>query len=388
MITHYDESMRMKEPYGSSYRAVISDLASVGPSNITDAVKRAAASLDWSTMMTYQIFAMARYASYGHITYDVGPVMQAMLSSTSVKGLTGKDLRFPVDCFYVNLSKCDWHFWVGEKIGWAKVRGAYVTKGCLHGAPEEESFSVAVYGHVPGTVAGSPEGTAMFWFSLLSDHDDLDAALTETLQSANNQVIGYNPYEEPMLAVNADHVPYRDKKKRMTVEELSRLNVLALNRCLLNLMVYLGSENAETKKAPKSARRRSLEAKLKKADQRQNFSSARKIMTQIDRMSKASVTYIGWETERKHAAKRVGTKGVRGSLGRMWRTGHYRRQWVGPKQDENGLPQLGDKQVLRWIEPYEINKDMAVNMRKRLRKVREPSVHQYVGWKRKRGQHG
>jgi hypothetical protein len=333
-----------------------------------------------------------------------------MLASTSLKGIRQGDIKLPFPSFYIALDDCDWKLWGGPDTEWHPLTGIYVSMNSCFG--EKDVMTVFLWGK-ENAKSRIPGDDASFWYRLHLDEifggtkkPELEKHLTAALPS-DTSVTAYDEngmddamrhntdiskslkemFNDPEQEVVENHFSMhfednmfaspgtralgdRDSKKYYN-------QVIEVNRFIINFLLYLTAENADLKKAPNkdSFRRKEVEKKLTKATQRKNARQMRKLASKLASLSQARVTYVGRDLEEKlkgHAGITREYKGRR-SLGYGWRPGYWNHYWTGSKKNASGEAQKGDKRIRKWVEAYEVNKDLEKLVDSRIRKVVEPA---------------
>ena len=359
-----------------------------------------------STAMS--IYSMLGYKHFGQNTYAMGPVLQHMLAKTSLKGVQIEEVKLPFESFYIAFEDCDWNLWGGDVTQWHQLAGAYVSYGgpeCRH-EDRLKGITVLLWGkeNDKSRMAGDD---ATFWYSINLDdaklertlnglapilHEDmkeeivdLETYLKDMLEDPDREVLEWNDgtvgeWDDGTIG-NGDHlmkVGTMFASSPNPADRRKELNsiIAAVNRCIINFLLYIQSDTADIGDTvhKNSARKAELMKKLQKYTKRGNQRQQRKVKQRLATLSEARITYIGQKIEKKARAQGITGKAMRQSLGRMWRPGYYNYYWTGSKKDEQGTIRLGSHRIRKWIEPYEINKDMARLVDSRIRKVVEPEV--------------
>jgi len=343
-----------------------------------------------STAMS--IYSMLGYKHFGQNTYALGPVLQHMLAKTSLKGVQIEEVKLPFESFYIAFEDCDWNLWGGDVTQWHQLAGAYVSYGgpdCKH-EDRLKGITVLLWGkeNDKSRMAGDD---ATFWYSidfkkalapilhenLKEEICDLETYLKDMLEDPDREVLEWNDGTvgdgNQFIKVGTMFASSPNPADRR--KELNSI-IAAINRCIVNFLLYIQSDTADVGETihKNAARKAELTKKLQKYTKRGNQRQQRKIQQRLATLSEARITYIGQKIEKKARSRGITGKAMRQSLGRMWRPGYYNYYWTGSKKDEQGTIRLGTHRIRKWIEPYEINKDMARLVDSRIRKVVEPEI--------------
>jgi len=336
-----------------------------------------------------QIYSMLGYKHFGQNTYALGPVLQHMLAKTSLKGVEIDEIKLPFESFYIAFEDCDWNLWGGDVTQWHQLTGAYVSYGCpnLDFKDRMNGITVLLWGK-ENENSRCVGDDATFWYTMdltatkgsIDNEEiyDLETYLKDMLEDPDREVLEWNNGLDDRSEFQYLKPDVMFEKAQNPSNRRAELNttIAAINRCIVNFLLYIQSDTADVGETVKTntARRASLDKKYKKYAKRGNKRQQRKLAAKLATISEARITYIGQKIEKKARARGITGKSMRRSLGRMWRPGYYNYYWTGTKKDEFGNARLGTHKVRRWIEPYEINKDMARLVDSRIRKVVEPEV--------------
>ena len=365
-------------------RAMTESVDNSDPSQTEEIVSRY---VGFSSSSTYSALSMLGYRKYGQNSYCVGPILQTMLASTSLKGIRQADIKLPFPSFYIALDDCDWKLWGGPDTEWHPLTGIYVSMNSCFG--EEDVMTVFLWAK-ENAKSRMPGDDASFWYRLHLDEifgsveeqevatppsrTDISKSLKEMFNDPDQEVVenhfSMHFEDDKFISPGTRALGDRDSKKYYK-------QMIEVNRFIINFLLYLTAENADLKDAPNkdSLRRKEVTKKLIKATQRKNARQMRKLASKLAALSQARVTYVGRELEEKlkgHAGITREYKGRR-SLGYGWRPGYWNHYWTGSKKNASGEAQKGDKRIRKWVEAYEVNKDLEKLVDSRIRKVVEPA---------------
>lgn len=301
------------------------------------------------------------YRHFGMQSYCIGPGLQHMLSETSIKGIASSDIKVPFPTFYLALEDSPFELWGGPGCRWTPVHGMYVS---LNNPIFGDQNHLMVY-----MVSLVKRHCASFWYTINLDHagDDLPGAMNTVL---NGSIM--NPDDENAAAAKKMLAEY-EGKEGVKRNKQNAHNALAF---LVNFLLYITSQDAELRKEPRSyALYNNIMAKIRKAESRGHHHKVHDLEMRLTAKKKPHVTWVAERTEKRLRDKGIIVNGESGrsQLTRFWRKGHWHHYWVGPKRDEFGNEQLGDRRILKWVEPCVVNADRAASVTKRVRRISEPA---------------
>ena len=261
------------------------------------------------------------FMAYGQQVYALEPTLERMLGKTDVSRVAKDMLRFPFDCFYIDLRDSDQVLWDGVSKS-VPVRGIYVAPD-LKG---EGNVKLLFWGHEKG----DPTDDATQWLTLnlksarFADCGkiDIDRTFREIYLNSENETSIRGLARQP--DENSSILGRRGPGGFDSMNYLLRL--------VVNALLYINSkqESVTVKRTKRRAPRRARRA--------------------LSRASAPTVRVLG----RKYQTKKYSGFGD-GDGRRRIVPGHWREVWVGKKTDEFGNARLGSHRESRWILPYIVN---------------------------------
>jgi hypothetical protein len=282
--------------------------------------------------------SMVKYGYYGQQTFQIGPELQEMFCQTSLESVPREALLLPYPCFYLDLPKCPWKIWGGDRTGWHTLSGAYVML-------KDDYLVIVMWGRENKSSAGiGDDATVWMKISLdecFTDHGDIENYLDWLLQPGQSSRMSNDSGVEGPSGMEI-HL----KQKEAYTNTY---------RVAINLILYLQTEAAETDK-DKNNRAEDLTKKIARA---KNPGKKKKHERQLAKLSKATIVKVGQTLEAKMAA----TRSLPGVRRAQWVRGHWHRYWTG-----KGRTTL----TPRWIHPYPKNVDAEAVVEKRTYEVTQP----------------
>lgn len=328
---------------------------------------------------------LQEFTRFGQQIYVVGPVLQEMLSRTSLKNVDVGTLRAPLASIYVATPDSRWQIWGGVVTQWHQVAGLYLSLATVYLPQDEKKLATLRKLGVAPTVRMGPSDTevrcltyyvwgaenrhsrgpgddASFRVTIQLDTSaDLEQQLLERLEKGPSDagVVGN-------LANQLEGLTDCSKNHQMLQE---------VNRFGVNLLMYLCGQNREITGAQllHQSKLDNLDRQMGVARSRKRLERVKALQKQKEATSRVVVSYVAPSIERRYAGQLNSIREVvRSSQGHAWRPGYWNWYWLGAKKAEDGSPRMGERRVHRWVEPYEINKDVASTVERRIRRVREP----------------
>jgi hypothetical protein len=283
--------------------------------------------------------ASFKYAESGQQVYYLGRRMQSLLGNTNIDKVPQDFHGVPYPCFYLAFQNPPYRIWGGKRTQWHEIGGVYVQE------------------HIPGIlslVAWGKENErstyvgddATYWINIKLDDVpstdgmlDIDSYMAELITQLNQDA------SDPGIVITPD------------VRQEQNKNVTRLARVVINLLLYLNSSQPELVRMDNPGKRAKLKARLKKA---KNAKKKRKYQRQLAALPQARVIWIGKSLEQAppNVVAQPGA-GPSRVVKQHWRKGHWHPYWTGPRKDASGQPQKGTEQVLRWVQPTLVGRDMA-----------------------------
>lgn len=288
------------------------------------------------------------YAQCGQQVYYLGRRMQTLLGNTSIDKVPEAFLGMPYPCFYMAFQDSSHRIWGGSRTQWHQVAGVYVAKvipGFITlvawGKENERSIRVG--------------DDATYWLNIKLDEVPVHGDLFD-FDSYTTKLINSDWLDNSDLGIDSPTGEIRDQQNE---------SVTAMVRLAVNLLLYLNSSQPELAQLGEdnAAKRAKLRARLKKA---KNDKKKRKLQRQLDALPQARVIWIGKSLEQAppKAVMQTGVGPTR-VVRQHWRKGHWHPYWTGPRKDASGASQKGTEQVLRWVQPTLVGRDMASLVRAR-----------------------
>ena len=289
------------------------------------------------------------YAQCGQQVYYLGPRMQELLSATDLTKVPARFLGLPYPCFYVAFEDTPCRIWGGEHTRWHQVAGCYVIQ------QTEEALALVFWGreNERSVMVGDD---ATFWM-VFKDSDILTTGEGDDRLYNLEQHIVDLVHDKKRDATDPGFGPMPQE-----VKDEQNQNILTLVRIIFNLLLYLNSSEPELATQPASKERGALKKRLKKI---KNKTKRRKIQKRLDNLTEARIVWIGKSLEKEPKVVAKTGAEVSRAVRQHWRKGHWHPYWVGPRKDASGNPRKGDKQVLRWVQPTFVGRDMASFVRAR-----------------------
>jgi hypothetical protein len=301
------------------------------------------------------------YRKFGQQTFVVGPRLREMLENTSLTGAPTDAIRFPYDYFYVATPESGLRLW-SSTTGWHDVEGIVVGR-----STERAQFVLYIWGieNEKSTYVGDD---ASFWLDVsLVEADslglDVEAYVEHLISNPKREYDGYG-YAEGAIEDYA-----KDEKERLSafgehheVRVETRRTVQAALRVALNLAIYLQHEGVERSEHPAGERTRRERKRIKGEIERKknpNKKKARHLLRELEKLSDAHITWLGRTIE--ETVEREPSSGGGAPTVRFWVRGH----WY-PRLDN---VEARKRHKLRWVRPYEKNKDAEAT---------EPSRHYHI----------
>lgn len=293
--------------------------------------------------VTLSFILCAAYRMYGQQAFVIGPRLREMFNATSLEGVPADMLKMPFPCLYIALPDCPWQIW-GGPTQWHNLTGVMVNYNeanhaflfYLWGAENENS-----------RVAGDD---ASFWFSIdANEADRMEVDLETYLLTIMSDRDRDSSDAHPELAFDND----AERQRIYNRVEDTALNVL---RVVMNMLIYLTSNEPEQRPLRKSEEERKQRQQIKrklddiensKMRDRQKRRKGEKLQKQLAKLSDAQVTWLGQSIE--EAAGQTHDRQPGRKCVRHWVRGHW---W----------PKLANKAAIerwgiRWKQPFERYKD-------------------------------
>ncbi len=280
-------------------------------------------SVSYTGTMYDELYAVCMlFVSNGEQVYQLQPTLERMLGCTDVSRVSRDVLRFPFDCFYLDLTDSGCSVWDGERKS-VPARGVYVTPD-LGG---RGILKLVFWGHENG----NPQDDAIQWLTLDLDSAakspcgriDLDETFRRVYLTPENDTSVTGMATQPMeysTILGCDAPGGYDS-----------MNFLL--RLTINALLYINSKQSDASRAIKKTRR-----------------GPRRLRRVMALHSAPTVRTLGRRYE--HGKYNGFTVGDRR---RRVVPGHWKEVWIGTKTDEHGNRRNGTHREPRWILPYIVN---------------------------------
>jgi hypothetical protein len=307
-----------------------------------------------SPSMMQLLFELGDFGRYGRKVYAIGPNAQELLSRTSLAKVPKEAVKIPLPSFYVALPGCPWEIWGGARTRWHRIGGVYTSIFTRQESWDLQETTARELNRLGGRDKSKYQETP------LNDGDDPDElAIIRMLiwGMPNEKSTSFGDDSISFFSLFLRHIPSRyPSMEEMCIDRAQKTvtgatglrttdpevlskdpavvkkhseAVLNSFRVVLNLLLYLSSDEAET---------RVLKPERRKLDTR-NKKKLRREM----RRSSSTVYIVGESLEKVRRESAVGTSGT--SLRRHWVTGHWHTYWYGPRDGER-------VSKLRWVKPF------------------------------------
>jgi len=303
--------------------------------------------------------SMRRYEDCGQQTFVVGPRMAEAFSTTKLSEIFYSDLAIPHDTFWLALPNSGLRLWGGERTGWHRVVGMYVSR--IAGDNGEEGIRVTAWGEGNDDSFGTFDD-AVSWFQIqLRGQHELRGNATSNAYIHSLEKQFENLIEEsqtcPPATLESEFFQQGGREHADTMMSLSRIAI--------NLILYLVCSNCELESHAPDERDNAARNKrrtLRKKGVRASFLP-----------SGATVTHVGRLLEMKLDENPSSGSRVR----RHVRRGHWHHYWVGPRTNETGVSVPGTRRVRKFVAQTVVNRDVEQSVTKRTYKI-TPRDHSRV----------
>lgn len=262
------------------------------------------------------------FISNGQQVYELQPTLGCMLGETTVDFVSEDLLRYPFDCFYLDLKDSQCRVWDGERKS-VPARGVYVTPD-LGGV---NRLTLVFWGHEDG----DPLDDAIQWLTV-----DLNQAIRRSCGRIDLDATFKKIYLNPQLDTSIENTKSqpREYSKILGTEGpggYDSMNVLL--RLTINAILYINYKDADVSKPIKKS-----------------IKAPRRFRRNAPAVNSTTIRTLGRKYEnKKHKGLFIG-HGRRRMV-----PGHWKEVWVGTKTDPQGNSQLGTHREPRWIQPYIVN---------------------------------
>ncbi len=298
-----------------------------------------------SPAASYSLGAMLDYARCGQNAYCVGPRMRQMFTDTDVNAVPKEFFHLPHRCFYVALPECPWELWGTPESGMHPFVGFYLQQH------QDNGLMLVLWGKENAKSQDIGDDTIL-WI-----HIHLDEV--PTVEKDGMTLMDFEAYIAKVLAD-----PKRDTADRpefrITDENRPQTTDVAINaiRVALNLVLYVNALDADvTRDTSEKDRRKTIEREMggvvgRLHNPAKKRKAAQRYQTDLSKLSQATVIWLGKTIEEAPVSEDTPGSPHR-SGGNAWssRRGHWSRFWVGPRKTAEGEKRLGDRTVLKWVQP-------------------------------------
>jgi len=284
------------------------------------------------------------FVDNGQQKFVLGQRMCEMFSLTRLDGINLDDIRLPFPTFYVHFdADLGWKIWGGNRTHWHTVRGAYVCEmdydlmdPSYH--PPHRIVNVQLWGEA-NEKSRRPGDDATYWMPFIdsliqkSGAKDLEGYLDIKLSQPvkSGRLYGANFLASP----SAEDYEVDDSEETAAA---ARPSVEMGVRVILNLLLYLSSENPELRRERfGEARVKSLQKKMRRAKKKRREEYEGRIS-----LAKSTVTYVGESIESEFESMQT-ENSERAGIRRHIVRGHWHTYRVGPGRA---------KKTRKWIKPF------------------------------------
>lgn len=287
--------------------------------------------------MSVELEALFWYERFGQQSYVLGQRLQEMFKHTKLTGIEREHIKLPYKSFYVALEDSKEALWDGEDQCWHQLAGFYVVMDDWN----------TLYLYLWGKPRKNPRDDSSAWIKF-----DMDVIFGDHGDER------YNDLEDYLQKISADYeANSNDDAEWLAVPPKHRAKATAANlaaaRYAFNLIMYLQTQNKETKVSTPESRQAEFDAEFGKSNHRKG--KAKLAKRDVAKAAKSTVTWIGRTVEREHRERKKA-----GLQPRQWVTGHWQHYWYGSGENKVRLP--------RHKQPYEKNVDSPTRIESRVYK--------------------
>lgn len=299
----------------------------------------------------FMAYQMLLYDRFGQNSYVVGPRVQDLFRRTDLSKITPEMVVEPQTSFYVALPDCPWRIWGGDRTRWHNVEGVYVAfvdavdRGDLAprdmgtvpmselDASRDKCIQILLWGG-PNERSIVPTDDALLWFGINLDQwmrkgEDIEtffrhnAVMTGGIEAEDDPL---DPFSVPILPADEEGV----SEQRETLVNIMRL--------VLNVCLYMSSDDAETETVDNKEEAANLRAQIarKKAEGKR-----KKLERRLQNLPRTRVVYVGplfeqmAEKERREQLRGAG--GSHESPIEHAVKPHWQHYWVGSGDDRRRI---------------------------------------------------
>lgn len=343
---HYD--FIMKAPGGSEFHGLVSRKFR----DFTDAelmggeIPGALYELDETSRVSH--YMMALYERFGQNTYVIGPKVQDLFRRTDLAKITPDMISAPVPAFYIALADCPWTLWGGERTKMHHISGIYVSfTKVAHREPGlpppktqelldvtklkmQDCINIVLWGAANERSLDKFDDTIL-WYSInleewIEAGQDLETFFQQhsVMQDFSDDMTqeglaakGLDPFSLPYIPNNSDDLAAQ------------RETLVSVLRLVLNLCLYMDSEDPELEVRDKKDEIAKLERELRG---KKSPAKRKRLSRRIEGMPKTRYIYIGpmyEELAEQEAKARAHGGGTHASPIEHSVVPHWQRYWVG-----------------------------------------------------------
>jgi hypothetical protein len=291
--------------------------------------------LDGVSKMSH--FMMTLYERFGQNTYVVGPKVQDLFRRTELSKVTPEMIKPPTKAFYIALADCPWTIWGGERTKMHHITGVYVSFTKV-AQPEDgkpvpnpemhECINILLWGQSNERSIDKFDDTVL-WFSLSLDRwlaagQDLEEFFQNhsVMTATPGDLKDWTPFSAELDPFAPAHVP--ESPSELETQRQALVNIL---RLVLNICLYMDSEDPEFEVVDKKDEAKKLRAEAAK---KKSPGKRKKLERRADNMPKTKFIYVGpmyEEIATREAREPKG--GTHASPNEHGVPPHWQRYWVG-----------------------------------------------------------
>lgn len=303
----------------------------------------------------FMAYQMMMYDRFGQHSFVVGPRVQDMFRRTDLSKITPDLVVAPQTSFYIALPDCPWQIWGGERTRWHNVEGIYVafvdsvdgndlppgdmqqvSKSALE-ARRERCIQILLWGG-PNERSLFPTDDALLWFALNLDRwveegDDIETffqkhAVMEGGRHPRFDAEGdpLDPFVSPIMPADAEGVA------------MQRETLVSVMRLVLNLCLYMASDEPELETVDNAAEAASLREQIKR---KKAEGKRKKLERRLANLPRTRIVYVGpMFEELADKERREQSRGLGGSHATPVEHGvrpHWQHYWVGSGDDQRRI---------------------------------------------------
>jgi hypothetical protein len=275
----------------------------------------------------------AKWREYGNCWFRLDDALIHALLATEAKGLRPDDVRVPFPALYVEFPKGILSLY-HDITGWHEVRSLYIAEGFFTKAEFPHLFGrrlLVVSDTEPNEKSTDAlDNNFVYWTIPLNDPDKSVETLCDELDKSHDHMAG------------AAYIPYIDRRTGKVLGTTTSLReaMQLVQRFTLNFLLFLTSEQAETRVVTTGGKRRKGRRAHRHGDTKPHKVTLVRSKVPIAKGVREAYR-SGRSTDRSITVRTV----VRG---------HYRWQAHGPRHS---------KRKLKWIAPHIRGKDVATALR-------------------------